>query len=88
MAPKKHEQNDGAKSAPNAEDTGGDRPIDYLPEWSTYPDNLIHWRLINYRTNATKQDYEEIIRWICDEEKRYNAISNVAVRSRQVICHF
>ena len=53
-----------AGADPNAEDSGGDRPIDYLPEWSTYPNNLIHWRLINQRTKATKQNYEEIIRWI------------------------
>jgi ankyrin repeat protein len=60
-----------AGADPNAEDSNGDRPIDYLPEWSTYPDNPIHWRLINHRTEATKQDYEAIIRWVYEEEQRY-----------------
>ncbi len=53
-----------AGAAPNAEDIQGDRPIDYLPDWHTYPDHKTHWRMINMRGTATKEDYFEVIDWI------------------------
>ena len=53
-----------AGADPNAEDAQGDRPIDYLPGWHTYPDNERHWRMINVREAATNGDYFEVIEWI------------------------
>ena len=60
-----------AGANPNAEDSHGDRPIDYLPWWHTFPDNLVHWRLLNERCAATAADYVHIFDWILEEEERY-----------------
>lgn len=60
-----------ADANPNAEDAHGDRPIDYVPWWHTYPDNQIHWRLLNERSQATRSDYEQFMDWILSEVERY-----------------
>lgn len=53
-----------AEADPNAEDTNGARPIDYLPDWEAYPDNALHWRLVNHRQRATKEDLLAVIRLV------------------------
>ena len=50
-----------AGADPNAEDVNGDRPIDYLPGWHSYPDDPVFWRLTNHRVNATRETLQQLL---------------------------
>ena len=50
-----------AGADPNAEDIAGDRPLDYIPSWATFPDHPTYWKAVNRQVEVTKAIFEELL---------------------------
>ncbi|MEM7315772.1 MAG: ankyrin repeat domain-containing protein, partial [Planctomycetota bacterium] len=57
-----------AGADPNAEDFNGDRPLDYVPRWSTFPDAKPYWDAVNRRTELTTELMHRILKIIQDAD--------------------